>query len=114
MWELQTLLPYFHLSHPSMYRPALAHSGGPVAVQQRHATLEGQGSATLLRECKGGRTEGRKSARVAAARAGVTGASFLTLPLHEIGFGDIRIKRSVALPLPHRQASYNAKRVKSL
>lgn len=69
-------------------------------MQQRHATLEGQGSAALLRECKGGWAEGRKSARAAAAQAGVTGASFLTLPLHEIGFGDIRIKHSVALLLP--------------
>lgn len=46
-WELRTLLPHFHLSHPIVYWPALAHSGGPVAVQQRHVTLGGQGSTTL-------------------------------------------------------------------
>lgn len=49
MWDLQTSpnTHNFHLSHPSMYWSALAHLGGPVAVQQRHVTLRGQGSATL-------------------------------------------------------------------
>lgn len=99
--------------------PALAHSGGPVAVQQRHVTLGGRGAATLppppysythlpqtsltlhllpytpqflvcpLQEGKGG------------ACASWGGRCYVSdLPLHEIGFGDIRIKRSVALALP--------------
>lgn len=103
-----------------MYWPALVHSGGSVAVQQRHVTLGGselchpaspppcscthlpKTSLTLrplpytpqflvcpLRECKG---------RACASRGGRCYVS--DLPLHEIGFGDIRIKHSVALPLP--------------
>lgn len=100
--------------------PALAHSGGPVAVQQRHVTLGGWGAATLppppcscthlpqtsptlcllpytpqflvcpLREGKGG------------ACASQGGRCYVSdLPLHEIGFADIRIKRLVVLhPLP--------------
>lgn len=39
--------PHFHLSHPSMYWPALAHWGGPLAAQQRDVTLEGQDFAIL-------------------------------------------------------------------
>ncbi|KAI9524935.1 hypothetical protein NQZ68_014470 [Dissostichus eleginoides] len=99
-----------------MYWPALAHSAGPVAVQQRTVTLGGQGSATLtphltrahifrrpfvLDPCPsipGLPFKGLQRGGACAERGGRCYVS--DLPLHEIGFGDIRIKRSGAQPLP--------------
>lgn len=112
--------PHFHLSHPSMYWPALAHWGGPLAAQQRHVTLEGLG---LRHSASPNHTMHTSSAelrqlfdpssstsqflvcplpeRKDGACVSWGGRCYISdLPLHAIGFGDIRIERSVALPLP--------------
>lgn len=120
MGVANTSPPHFHLSHPSMYLPALAHWGGPLAAQQRHVTLEGQDFAILppphhtmhtssaeLRQLFDPSSSTSQflvcplPERKDGACVSWGGRCYISdLPLHEIGFGDIRIECSVALPLP--------------
>lgn len=113
--------PHFHLSHPSMYWPALAHWGGPLAAQQRHVTLEGQDFAILppptipcthLRRSFGSSLTLHppplnswfalcRSARMGPVCAGVAGATFLTFHFMRsdlVTFGSSARLRYLSLP----------------
>lgn len=130
---MQTLLPHFNLSHPSMYWPALAHLGGPVAVQQRHVTLGRSGlchldlpppyscahlpqtffdpSSFALHPS----IPSLPFTRARPGRAGVAGATFLTF--HFMRSASVTLDQALGCapaPSPHRQAGYNAKHVGSL